>query len=546
MTSLFTFNKTVRGYNHIRKDIPCEDYSDSYTDEKDRFRIITVCDGHGDSACLRSAFGAKALTEVTMEALKQFAEVLASEEENVAGGQPMHEQMDRRRTADIMIRRLTDSILMKWYDVIFKDLEEHPLTAEEIEEAGRYRDRYATGERLAHVYGTTLITALWMDRYLLLIQQGDGRCDVFHDNGEIDQPIPWDPRCHDNVTSSMCDEDAAESIRHCLIYLENDPVTACYMGSDGVEDAYLNNDDQSGTHVFYGNLSVDIIGRGPEQTEDYLESFLPEFSQEGSGDDVSVAGIIDMEKMPRFLPELEKAGKRYHFLEQKRLYENKLISMTRKRQKLNTDVKAFSDKLDGLKKELDIQEKKLSEYYEKMRQLEANVSSEREKVESMLHEIDEGENFFNVEKGKDGTPAGSFVFQMMEKIKGPVAEEREKLGNQVNELLNRETKGRSKVELQEQLVERLREETARTQADYLKNQQEQQEYEERYLKFEDGLQQIISELEKLDSPKSDNGLEENLMVPGAGPEQDPETCLKIQEEPVEKDQAGDFSDECDL
>ena len=38
---------------------------------------------------------------------------------------------------------------------------------------------YDRGERLEHIYGTTLIAGLLTESYLLLIQQGDGRCVVF-------------------------------------------------------------------------------------------------------------------------------------------------------------------------------------------------------------------------------------------------------------------------------------------------------------------------------------------------------------------------------
>ena len=31
MENIFTFHKTIRGYNHIRKDIPCEDFSAAYS-----------------------------------------------------------------------------------------------------------------------------------------------------------------------------------------------------------------------------------------------------------------------------------------------------------------------------------------------------------------------------------------------------------------------------------------------------------------------------------------------------------------------------------
>jgi hypothetical protein len=85
---------------------------------------------------------------------------------------------------------------------------ENPLTLDERAKCDRYLDRYDRGEKLEHIYGTTLIAGLLTDKYLLLLQQGDGRCDVFDANGEVSQPIPWDDKCFANVTTSLCEDDA--------------------------------------------------------------------------------------------------------------------------------------------------------------------------------------------------------------------------------------------------------------------------------------------------------------------------------------------------
>ena len=123
MENIFTFHKTVRGYNHIRKDTPCEDYSCSYLslssyeekcpEEKEEvqtneiireqmqsefisdeeaelwgfpeekvnsvegeraYYIAVVADGHGDSDCVRSQIGSQFIVEVVTECMKGFAD----------------------------------------------------------------------------------------------------------------------------------------------------------------------------------------------------------------------------------------------------------------------------------------------------------------------------------------------------------------------------------------------------------------------------------------------------------------------------------------
>ena len=78
---LFSFNKTVRGYNHISKDIPCEDFSTSFISENENYRIIAVADGHGSSACFRSSYGSKKAVEIVVDCFKNFVEGILDSEE---------------------------------------------------------------------------------------------------------------------------------------------------------------------------------------------------------------------------------------------------------------------------------------------------------------------------------------------------------------------------------------------------------------------------------------------------------------------------------
>ena len=269
---------------------------------------------------MRSAYGSRVAVEIAEDCLRTLAEsCLASEEVLVQWSAP--------RTARQMVKQLTDTIVSRWYLKIRQHLEEEPLTEEELRGAGRYEEAYRSGTHLEHVYGTTLIAALQLPEYLLLIQQGDGRCDVFYTDGSVDQPIPWDDRCYENVTTSMCDEDVAASIRHCIIPLKKHPVIACFIGSDGVEDSYS---DMEGTHTFYRKVCGELVRRGTEDFETYLDEMLPEFSTAGSGDDVSVAGIVNTEAVEPFLPLFQRLAQCYELSETKRYYEEKITSMTRK------------------------------------------------------------------------------------------------------------------------------------------------------------------------------------------------------------------------
>ena len=209
---------SVQGARHIRHGQPCEDCGKVY--ESESCSIFAVADGHGDPNCPRSRFGSEAACDTAINELKDFSSAISENcwEERLTGG---------GKELEGMVRHLVSSIMAKWIQTVNEDLEESPLTEEERAACDTWLERYDRGENLEHIYGTTLIAGLRTEKYLLLLQQGDGRCDVFDAAGNVTQPIPWDERCFANVTTSLCEEDAVQSFRYCVIDMEKNPPAAC-------------------------------------------------------------------------------------------------------------------------------------------------------------------------------------------------------------------------------------------------------------------------------------------------------------------------------
>lgn len=325
MKAYFSFSKTVIGHLHIQKNIPCEDSSSSFSDPEGRYHIAIVADGHGDPACFRSKIGSQIAVEVSTASLQNFAERFFPSESDMQStmAKTMAFPKERRQA----VKQLTDFIISQWTSGVLKHLEENPPTEADWEKVGDKKAEYLEGKHLEHIYGTTLIVALMVSNWLILIQQGDGRCDVFYEDGTVDQPIPWDDRCFENVTTSLCDEDVAQSIRSCVIDTSLQPVIACYLGSDGVEDSYRT---MEGTHVFYRELSCELVERPVSEFLDYLEGYFPDFSRSGSGDDVSVAGIVDVEGLSDHVQEFRDSASAYELNEEFEYHNARLISMSRK------------------------------------------------------------------------------------------------------------------------------------------------------------------------------------------------------------------------
>ncbi len=283
------FCNSVRGSSHIRKGTPCEDFGIKI--DCGEFKIFAVADGHGDPNCLRSNIGSKYICQIASEELEDFALTIKE--------QAWEEKLFDKHEAMQLVERLILSIVGKWANAVGEELEQNPLSEEEIQKAPAYAKEYMKGIRTERMYGTTLIAGLQTERYLLLLQQGDGRCDVFDFEGNVSQPIPWDDRCVGTATTSLCDNDAAQSCRYHIIDLQKNPVIACIAGTDGVEDSFPTSMEK--THAFYRDLLRYACENGVQALEEHLVDELNDLSANGSADDVTVSGIVDVERVKPFL-----------------------------------------------------------------------------------------------------------------------------------------------------------------------------------------------------------------------------------------------------
>lgn len=283
---------SVQGASHIRKNIPCEDYGMKY--ENEHCKIFVLGDGHGDTNCPRSSIGSEYVCKTALECLCEF-------EKNIRECSWTEKLFDPKE-AESLVRQLIRSIVGKWSEKVSEEYSSHPLSEEEISGLSEeYALKYKSGQRIGHIYGTTLIAGLQTDRYLMLIHQGDGRCVAFNKNGDPSQPVPWDEKCMANITTSVCDNDAVSRCRYNVIDLSENPVIACFSGSDGVEDSFSSFDSM---YSFYRMLIKRICEEGTAATEKYLMEYLPEFSAKGSADDTTICGIIDIEAAKEKLEKL--------------------------------------------------------------------------------------------------------------------------------------------------------------------------------------------------------------------------------------------------
>lgn len=272
-----SFHLSVQGASHIRKNKECQDFSSSYQDEI--CTIAIVCDGHGGDDYFRSAVGSKIGCGVAEKNIKNFFHGI--DKDTFFSAPEKH------------LKNLEASIINGWNESIYTYHSTHPFQEEELTGVSdKARKKYTEDGRIESAYGTTMIAVAMSKDYWFGIHIGDGKCVAVNPEGEFKQPIPWDPKCFLNATTSICDSDAIERFRH--FYSEKLPA-AVFVGSDGIDDCFKNNEQ---LHNLYKTVLYSFATTDFEEAYTGLEDYLPRLSAKGSGDDVSVAALLDLDLIP--------------------------------------------------------------------------------------------------------------------------------------------------------------------------------------------------------------------------------------------------------
>lgn len=295
------FCKSIIGQRYIDKGTPKEDYG---TIKKfDDCLIFALGDGHGDPTCFRSQIGSEMICDIAVEILSSFCETVK--------GNNREKELFVERTAQLMVRQLVSVIFGTWKKRVAEHLKENPYTEEELtfmeskRQAGSKTIKaYDEGVDLEHIYGTTFIAGVLTDKFLLLLHQGDGKCSVMYSDGEYDEPVPWDDRCFSNVCTSVCDADSIESCRFSVINLEEKPVIACVLSSDGVEDCFA--EDMDLVHSYYDGLLLLGAKNGQDALEKHLDETLPNMTKNGSHDDITICGFYYPDQIKKFEEKFEQ------------------------------------------------------------------------------------------------------------------------------------------------------------------------------------------------------------------------------------------------
>lgn len=282
MNTMYDFAFSEQGYNHIKSDKVCQDSSGHYSDEL--MAIAVVADGHGSDNYPRTDRGSSFAVDATIVAIREFVHTVETS------------KIDISVDSDSYFEQLAKNILANWYATVDSDFEKYPFSEEELSNVSeKYKKKYLAGERKEKAYGTTLIAACQTKDYWFGLQIGDGKCVCISHDGSVSEPIPWDDDCQANVTTSICDSDAIEEFRYCFL---KEPPIATFMGTDGIDDSYATSEEM---YVLYRSILAIFAEHGKKTGEAEIQEFLPGLSRKGSGDDVSIAGIVSSSLSTQFI-----------------------------------------------------------------------------------------------------------------------------------------------------------------------------------------------------------------------------------------------------
>lgn len=281
------FHMSERGESHLHDGRVCQDSSASFSDECGT--VAVVSDGHGGCDYVRSQIGSAMACEAAVKNIRRLFENISPE---AFLAEP-----------DMMLIQLEAAIINDWNESVRSHYEANPFTEEELDcVSEKAVASYRSGHRIERAYGATLIAAAVTRDYWFGIQIGDGKCAAFDEAGICTQPIPWDEKCFLNKTTSICGSDALRDFRH--FYSEKIP-TAVFMGSDGIDDSFKNEEDM---YDFYKTILYAFSISDYTQAVDELKAYLPRLSKEGSADDVSIAAWMDMDALKSVVDKIKAEG----------------------------------------------------------------------------------------------------------------------------------------------------------------------------------------------------------------------------------------------
>lgn len=282
------FGESVQGASHKRKSLPNQDAIKILFDRQLPV-ILAVSDGHGSAKSFRSQTGSEIAVNKAIEAIQELFPTI-NEQIEQQSFRPFSE------TVNLLENTLPRKIVHKWKECIDNQSEITEQEWENLEQQEGARAKQLVVENPAIAYGATLLCVFVTDFFILYLQLGDGDILCVNEKGQVTRPLSPDERLLANETTSLCLKDAWKDFR---IHLEAYPPgttqkkpVLILASTDGYGNSYASEEDLC--EVAREHLDR-IRQYGVEKIEKELCQLLEEVSTKGSGDDITLGMIRQIE-----------------------------------------------------------------------------------------------------------------------------------------------------------------------------------------------------------------------------------------------------------
>lgn len=417
MGDICVFNKSIIGDSHKTTGKPCQDYSISLNENG--VQILVVCDGHGGESYVRSDIGAKLAAEITAKTLMAFSHTIgenpfinstfsitAKPQKNPfkdsEGKSLRFEDMNENQKRYAMqakayteasgkytdkqdiVNELLSEIYKLWLSEIKEDRNHNPFTSIELSKLN--------GKPTEKAYGCTLLAYMQTESYWLSFQIGDGIVLFCNNNLDWSTPIPDDCNCFLNYTTSLCDSHPLGEFRYAF---SGDGISpfAVILCSDGVEGSLRTH---ANIQDFYEQI-IEICADGEDVTEE-LNEYLPQLSERGNRDDMSISGVVYMNKTNKedFSKRLDKKRKKRRILNEQNSRKAELSSISSRIDTLNVKLSKYvankstlNEALDNIKRCIKSKEREFTENEDMISKISAEINTLQEELQSKKKDFEE-------------------------------------------------------------------------------------------------------------------------------------------------------------
>ena len=275
-----------RGAAHLAAGLPNQDAVATRHVRPDAL-VAAVADGHGHHRHFRSARGSQLAVAAACEA----AQELAARLDEFEAAEPIESQT---------LRSLVPAITGRWRDAVREDLAADPFTAEEESARARSDDALIA-------YGSTLLLAIAGQRWLVLVQIGDGDIMGIRPDGRALLPVPDDPSLDGQQTTSLCGRRAEDDFRAAVVDTSTTALLGVMLATDGYGNAQV-------ADPWPDAVSADLAELINDRPPEWLVGQVPLWasrcaSADGSADDTTIALLLAPSAMgSRRAPAVAPAG----------------------------------------------------------------------------------------------------------------------------------------------------------------------------------------------------------------------------------------------